>query len=94
MSLPRSDFVQSVHGAAPADGLPGAVSTGTRLLADGTAVASNTAGLVGDRLSSAYREMITMHGAGVQRVLRPHVPGPGQLQPAPVSPLTVQTVLL
>ena len=47
MSLLRSDFVQSVHGAAPADGLPGAVSTGTRLLADGTAVASNTAGLVG-----------------------------------------------
>ena len=47
MVLLRSDFVQSVHGAAPADGLPGAVSTGTRLLADGTAVASNTAGLVG-----------------------------------------------
>ena len=47
MVLLRSDFVQSVHGAAPADGLPGAVSTGTRLLADGTAVASNTAELVG-----------------------------------------------
>ena len=40
--------------------------------------------------------MITINqtGAGVQRLLRPHVPGPGQLQPAPVSPLTVETILL